>query len=217
MHELTGEKQFLEEAYFFDQRNKASILSLNVQENKLKDAGNDLTRQEASLKTSITRMSLKAANVTDSVQLAGINAAIRDDEIRLGKIQEQINADPVYRDKQAAERIPFVKELRELLDNNTTLLSYHLSEKEILVLVISATGINYYRSPVTVDFYTQLAEYKTALQTVDGLKPFEGRKEAAALYTILIKPVEQLLSVAKRLIIIPDDELNYLPFEALAG
>lgn len=215
LYELTGEKQFLEEAYFFDQRNKASILSLNVQENKLKGTGNDLTRQEASLKIAITRMSLKAANVTDSTQLAGINAAIRDDEIRLGKIQEQINADPVYRDKQAAERIPSVKELRELLDNNTTLLSYHLSEKEILVLVISSTGINYNRGPVTEDFYKQLAGYKTALHTVDGLKRFEGKPEAAALYAILIKPVEQQLAASKRLIIIPDDELNYLPFEAL--
>jgi CHAT domain-containing protein/tetratricopeptide (TPR) repeat protein len=215
LHELTGEKQFLEEAYFFDQRNKASILSLNVQENKLKDAGNDLTRQEALLRISITRMSLKAANITDSVQLAGINAAIRDDEIRLGKIQEQINADPVYRDKQAAERIPSVNELSKLLDNSTTLLSYHLSEKEILVLVISSNGINYHRAPVAEDFYKQLAGFKTALHSVDGLKRFEGRAEAAILYAILIKPVEQQLAAAKRLIIIPDDELNYLPFEAL--
>ncbi len=215
LHELTGEKQFLEEAYFFDQRNKASILSLNVQENKLKDAGNDLTRQEALLRISITRMSLKAANITDSVQLAGINAAIRDDEIRLGKIQEQINADPVYRDKQAAERIPSVNELSKLLDNSTTLLSYHLSEKEVLVLVISSNGINYHRAPVAEDFYKQLAGFKTALHSVDGLKRFEGRAEAAILYAILIKPVEQQLAAAKRLIIIPDDELNYLPFEAL--
>lgn len=215
LYELTREKQFLEEAYFFDQRNKASILSLNVQENKLKATGNDLARREASLKTSITRMSLKAVYVTDSSQLAGINAAIRDDEIQLGKIQEQINADPVYRDKQAAERIPSVKEIRELLDNATTLLSYHLSQKEVLILVISAYGISYHAAPVTENFYTQLAEYKTALHTVDGLKRFEGKDEAAALYTILIKPVEQQLLASKRLIIIPDDELNYLPFEAL--
>lgn len=215
LHELTGEKQFLEEAYFFDQRNKASILSLNVQENKLKDAGNDLVRKEASLKTSITRMSLKAASITDSLQLAGINAAIRDNEIQLGKIQEQINADPVYRDKQAAERIPSVHELIKLLDNTSTLLSYHLSEKEILVLLISVNGIHYHRAPVNDDFYKQLLAYKTALHTVDGLKRFEGRSEAAALYTILIKPVEQQLAAAKRLIIIPDDELNYLPFETL--
>lgn len=215
LHELTGEKQFLEEAYFFDQRNKASILSLNVQENKLKGAGNDLARQEASLKTSITHMSLKAANINDSAQLAGINAAIRDEEIRLGKIQEQINADPVYRDKQAAERIPSVDELIKLLDNNSTLLSYHLSENEILMLLISVKGINYYRAPVNENFYNQLLAYKAALHTVDGLKRFEGGDEAASLYAILIKPVEQQLAASKRLIIIPDDELNYLPFEAL--
>jgi len=218
LYDLTQKRNYLEEAYFFDQRNKASILSLNVQENDTRNINgknSELFRQEASLKSAITRLSLKAAPVTDSLQLKNINASVRDYEIELGKVQEKINSDPAYREKQFTEHIPAVHEIQKELDNTTGLLSYHLSDKELLVLLITGNQFEYRLSPIGPDFFEKVDSFKMALHNTAAEQRYNGAAVSSALYKILIKPVGTLLPHIERLIIIPDDELNYLPFEAL--
>jgi CHAT domain-containing protein len=217
LFDLTQEKKYLEDAYFFDQRNKASILSLNVRENEWKkelNASNPLLQQESALRTAITRLSLKAAQAPDSSALQQVNAAIRDQEIELGKIQEKINADPAWQQKRAAERIPSVEELQQKLDAVTALLSFHLSDHELLILLITGKEISYHRQPIGQAFFNQVDSLKELLSAPPGKQHYD-ESVAMALYRQLIAPVRDKLARADRLIIIPDDELNYLPFEAL--
>lgn len=218
LFDLTKKRSYLEEAYFFDQRNKASILALNVQENELKNKPgktNELFSQESSLKSAITRLSLKASQATDSLQLQSINFSIRDYEIQLGKLQDKINADPAYREKQFTENIPSVSELQKRLDHTTALLSYHLSGKELLILFISENRFEYYKLPISDNFFLQIDSFKASLHNVSGEQRYSGTEVARSLYNKLIGPVQTMPSHISRLIIIPDDELNYLPFEAL--
>ncbi|MDP4261597.1 MAG: CHAT domain-containing protein [Bacteroidota bacterium] len=218
LYDLTQKKGFLEDAYLFDQRNKASILSLNIQENEWRNkqgAGNELFRQESSVKTAITRLSLKAGQVTDSASLAKINASIRDYEIQLGKLEDKINNDPVFGEKQLNERIPPVSDLQKQLDNHTALLSYHLSDNKLLILFITAGSFEYSTSPLAKEFIAGIDSFKTSLVTEPGDQKYNGSLVSMELYKKLILPVHPKLSGIDRLIIIPDDELNYLPFEAL--
>lgn len=218
LYELTGQKDFLEEAYMFDQRNKASILSLNVQENQLRNKqenGSSLFAKESSLRSAITRLSLKAAQSTDSSLLQTINATVRDYEIQLGKIQDEIKKDPAWAEKHLAERIPSTEEIQNELDKHTALISYHLSEDELLALVITADRFEFSRSPVTGSFFAAIDSFKRSLHDISAENRYSGSGVSARLYGILIAPLKANLSDSKKLIIIPDDELNYLPFEAL--
>ncbi len=218
LYTLTKKKQYLEEAYLFDQRNKASILSLTVQENEWKNGtgiSNDLVRQESLLKSAITRLSLKIMQVTDSGQLNNINTSIRDKEIELSKLQEKINADPAWQQRKSVEQIPAITELQKRLDNTTALLSFHLSENELLILIVTANNFTYYKSVIPNNFFAAIDSFKSALQPAQAEQRYNGAIVAAHLYQTLIAPVQSNLSQIKRLIIIPDDELNYLPFEAL--
>ena len=218
LYELTRQRTYLEEAYFFDQRNKASILSLNVQENEFKNlpgSANEWIRQESSLKTAITRLTLKASQVTDSNQLVQINSAIRDTEIELGKLQEKLNKDPVWQQKRSIEQIPTIQELQKKLDNSTAILSFHLSENELLILLVTATRFEYQKSAINKNFFDKIDSFKTSLHNTSSEQRYSGTVAATDLYKQLISPLQSKLSHTKRLIIIPDDELNYLPFEAL--
>ena len=218
LFDLTQKKDFLEDAYSFDQRNKASILSLNIRANESRNKpgpNNELFLQESSARSAITRLSLKASQTTDSVTLASLNASIRDYEIQLGKLQDKMNSDPGYRQRQLAERIPTVSELQKKLDNTTALLSYHLSNDRLLILFISAGKFEYNASTVSKDLFLQIDSFKTALQAVSEDQKYKSSHLSMALYQKLISPVYSKLSQIDRLIIIPDDELNYLPFEAL--
>lgn len=218
LYEMTGDQKYLEDAYLFDQRNKASVLAFNVQENELKEKAaltNPSIMKEFALKKSITRLSLKAAQVTDSSTLASINASIRDHEIELGKLQEKLNEDPAWQLKRSPGGVPSIKELQGKLDNNTALLSYHLSGSELLILLVTSRRFEYSRTPTDKIFYAAIDDYKTALHNTSADTRYSGGNSSSILYQKLIKPFQSRLLQVKRLIIIPDDELNYLPFEAL--
>ncbi len=218
LYNLTSRKDYLDIIYQFDQQNKASILALNLQENKIRRStpGQEtLFNEESSLRTNITRLSLQAAQTTDSAKLSGLQAGIRDLEINLDKIQEKINSDPGFRLQRNLENIPTPAALEKMLDPHTALLSYHLSEKEILILIIGAGKFDIRQIPVTPAFYDEVELFKSSLQNTDMDQRYAGNLAAMHLYQVLISPLEEKLKPVKRLIIIPDDELNYLPFEAL--
>jgi CHAT domain-containing protein/tetratricopeptide (TPR) repeat protein len=218
LYELTHKKEWLEEAYLFDQRNKASILSLNLQENEMRNksaADNPLIRKESSIKTAITRLSLKASLAADSMALVKINNDIRDLEIELEKTQQKINEDPEWQKRKLPEQIPSINELQKKLDDNTALLSYHLSENELLLFFITNSKFEYYVSSVTKTFFSAIDSLKQALQNTSAEYRYNSNAVSTTLYNALISPVQPLLSNINRLIIIPDDELHYLPLEAL--
>ncbi len=218
LYELSNNINYLEQAYQFDQMNKASILALNVQENQLRKTNGQnqgLLEKEIQIKKNITRLSLTAARQKDSNTLKNTIADIRDQEIELGSIQEKLKEDPAWKIQSAATRIPDVAQLQRKMDNNSVLLSYHLSERELLVLLISNRKFEYYKTDIDPVFFARLAHFKNLLQSGAGDQRYEGSQAAQALYQVLIKPVYTSLKQYTRLVIIPDDELNYLPFEAL--
>ena len=218
LFELTGKINYLEQAYNFDQLNKASILALNVQENELrKTSGKNsaLLEEEARIKQNITRLSLSATREKDSNALKAVITSIRDYEIGLGKIQEKLNEDPAWQIRETGLQIPSVTSLQRKLDNNSTLLSYHLSDHELLVLLISNRKFEYYKTEIDPGFFERLEHFKQLLQNGAVDQRYEGSQAAQALYQVLIKPLYPSLKQYSRLVIIPDDELNYLPFEAL--
>jgi CHAT domain-containing protein len=219
LFELTGTQEYLEEAYLFDQRNKASLLSLNLMENEIRTqtpTDDTLLKREASLKTTITRLSLKASIAADSTGLANINTAIRDQEIELEKIREKMYAAPEWQKRKLTEQIPSVPVLQKRLDKKTALLSYHLSNDELLMLSITASSFSYHKTPVSKDFFDTLDSFKQVLQSASAESINNNNKFASPrLYQMLIGPAAAELSTVTRLVIIPDDELHYLPFEAL--
>ena len=204
---------------FFDQQNKASILSLNLQLQEIQKQGgasSEIIGKERSLKSAITRLSLGVSPASDSSQVSQINKQISDLEIQLAGLQQNLNNDPKYSQLQLADLIPSIRDLQnKILDHKTALISYHLSESELLTLVITTKGLNYFKQTINEDFYKNIQSYLKYLHNVGGEENFGGNVVSRYLYTSLIKPVLPYIRRCDRLIIIPDDELNYVPFEAL--
>lgn len=218
LYKLTGKKSYLEDVYFFDQRNKASVLSLNINMQEMSQTGSfkdELQRREGDLRSAITRDVLKIANQQDSLELAKLRASVRDKEITLNNVREEMYADPIKRQLLATGNIPSINRLQHRLDNSTTLLSFHLSGKELLTLLISNTHFDYQLSPIPKNFQADIDQLKTALYHSNTEKRYDGKVAATSLYQYLVSPLLSSLRQTKRLIIIPDDELHYLPFEAL--
>ncbi len=218
LYELTGKMQYLEQAYQFDQLNKASILTLNVQENELRKTpglNSELIEKENTIKRTITRLSLSATREKDSNTLKRMIGTIRDLEIELGNIQGKINEDPAWKVRASGLQIPSVSQLQRKLDNNSALVSYHLSDQELLVLLVSNRKFEYYRTEIDPVFFQRLLQFKTLLKNGSADQRYEGVNISQSLYQVLIKPIYPSLKQYTRLVVIPDDELNDMPFEAL--
>ena len=91
LYSKTGNKNYLEQLYYFDQQNKASVLAFNQEFSELAQQTNShLLQNVQDLKRKITALSIKANTITDSLQLATISVSIRNLEIELGKKQDEL-------------------------------------------------------------------------------------------------------------------------------
>lgn len=215
LFEKTGKSKYIEQAWQFDQENKASILSYNIFENAIRDRDQlkGQMNRERSIRSALTRLSLKASTEIDKEKLRQINNSIRDNEILLGKIRDTITATNSKNIRPPVKSYSWFQ--KNLLDNNAALLSYHLSENELLIFCITQKLITYRKLPVNDHFYAAIDSFTRDLHNVNPDQKFDAEEISKELYTWLINPVFSLISEKHRLIIIPDDELNYLPFEAL--
>lgn len=217
LYELSKQEKYFEAAYLFDQQNKASALALTIRENELRaNLGNtdQLVQKESILKTAITRLSLKASNA-DSIELVKINSEVREMEIQLGKLQEQLNKEPEAVQNRSLNQIPPVDELQNKLDRQTALLSFHLSANELVAFIITSNDFAHKRTAIDSNFFKQVAALKQALYYTSPDQRYTGEQAASYLYLQLLAPFREQLEKVERIIIIPDDELNYLSFEAL--
>ncbi|HMU46058.1 MAG TPA: CHAT domain-containing protein [Chitinophagaceae bacterium] len=218
LYNFTSDKEYLEQAWQFDQRNKASVLSLNVRENEWKkksDINPVLLEEEESAMSAITRLSLRAQQISDSTELSRINSNIRDIEISLGKTREKLKQDPSYKKLNIYDNTPSIADFQNQLGINTGLISFHLSETELLAILITKNDVGYYKLPVGKEFFDQLESFQKELYNTSPEHRYNGKNISSDLYQKLMFPFSKRFSQLKRLVIIPDDELNYLPFEAL--
>ena len=218
LYKLKNDPHYLEEAYLFDQRNKASALTFSLEENNVRKTSGiseTVSNQQAAVKSEITRLSLKAGRIADSSELATIATTIQNDEIQLAELQEQMNKNTEYAGQMASIKVPSIKNVQQLLDKRSALLSYHLGNKELLIFCITSNSFDYVSQPINSNFSANVHLLINSLHDMNQATRYAGTNVASSLYQLLIQPALSKISNAKRLIIIPDDELNYVPFEAL--
>lgn len=202
----TKNRKFIDDLYFFDQQNKASVLSLKMQSSEtVSKKDTSLIYKERALRSEITRLSLKATQLNDSNIIVSINKEIRDHEIELGKMQDQIST-------STSAKIPTIEFLQKhFLDKKTTLISFHLSENKLTTTLIAQNRLNCFQQLLPANFHQSVLDY------IDALKKETFPDSTAAisqqLHHFLFGNLD--LKNTGRLIIIPDDELNYLPIESL--
>jgi CHAT domain-containing protein/Tfp pilus assembly protein PilF len=207
LYSKTKKQEYLDALYQFDQHNKASVLSLKMQSSEMVSEKNtSLVSKERNIRSEITRLSLKANQLKDSFNLSAINKQIRDYEIELGKTQEQMPTSAV------GVKIPSISFLqKQFLDKKTALISYHLSENELITTCITQNKAECFKQTLPPNFH------ETVLGYVEGLKQgtFDSTTSAVSkqLYSFLFGKTS--IKDISRLILVPDDELNFLPFESL--
>ncbi|HEY9646825.1 MAG TPA: CHAT domain-containing protein, partial [Chroococcidiopsis sp.] len=106
-------------------------------------------------------------------------------------------------------------QIQQLLDNDTLLLEYWLSEEKSYLWVISRQGIQTYELPNRIAIeQAARAFYNTLTIPSERIQIVRGANAGRALSQMILAPIADQLD-GQRLIVVPDGALHYIPFTAL--
>ena len=163
-----------------------------------------------------TRERLLRRKTTKPEQLEKVNSEINNLELELEKISLQIrNESPQYANLTRGKTLS-TKEIQNLLDNETVLLEYKLGKKRSHLWLVTNNSIKYLDLPNSGEIYSEARTFyqevvRNGTDYIDGVEREQLQKR---LYNVLLGKVKNEIK-GKRLAIVADGMLQYLPFSAL--
>jgi CHAT domain-containing protein len=148
----------------------------------------------------------QVATLQDELKKAGAEREELEREIRR---QHPSYAEIRYPAPLRAEAV------RALLDEQTAMLEYFLGQENSFLFVVTRESVASFRLPKADEIGRLTQELREAIKT-PGRREFNSFTRAShRLYQTLVAPASDALAGKKRLLIVPDGALHYLPFEAL--
>jgi CHAT domain-containing protein len=153
-------------------------------------------------------------------QIAAIEKEIQEARTEYWTLEGRIRASsPGYAALTQVQPLS-ASQVRQLLDSDTLLLEYALGEKHSYVWVITRTSIASYELPKLAGIETsarrlyKLLSLPNATEAATRERQRRVRRAAAALSRLVLEPVATELG-NKRLLIVADGALQYIPFSVL--
>lgn len=173
-----------------------------------------IAQQRLSLEHS--RMVKLAARKPSTEELAAVERAVNTATDEVDQVENEIRkASPTY--ATLTEPSPMtVKEAQSTrLDPTTILLEYSLGHYKSYLWVISHTQITSIELPKQAEIDAASRRLMTTLVSKEGSRPDEINAAANSLAEMVLIPAIPFFQNAKRVIIVPDGSLAYVPFAAL--
>ena len=136
----------------------------------------------------------------------------------LVKNQEAMNKRAVTDTASIGELRPLTADnIRKMLDKNTAVIDYFVGGKAVIGVIITTAGTSAKILPQDASWLKRnIHDYRKRIESVlDSESVSEYEDQGLALYEALVKPFEDRLGGIRRLCIIPQGVLHYLPFHAL--
>ncbi len=166
------------------------------------------------------KMSLLNAKAS-SAQVTAIIKEIADLTAERGQVESQIRmSSPRYAALTQPQPLS-AKDIQQMLDGDTLLLEYSLGEKRSYVWAVTQNDVKAYELPGRAEIekaagevYKILTPPESAVVQSDSQRKAEFNQKADALSQLILKPVANDLG-NKRLVIVADGILQYIPFSVL--
>ncbi|MFQ5616117.1 MAG: CHAT domain-containing protein, partial [Anaerolineales bacterium] len=222
LYDITGSRSYLERAFEFAERGKSALLRLNLQELKAKSFSGiddkilrkekELTQQIAALEITIAREKQhKERNKGKIVDLEAEYHQLKSQhEFLLADLEQNY---PRYYELKYQESIPRIREIQGAFGENTALLNYFVGDSLIYLFVVTNDNLELVPLPKGEKFDSLVETYTSSIRRIVDARTYI--ESASRLYNLLIQPVQTTLARYKKLVIIPDGLLYYVPFEAL--
>jgi len=223
LYTVTRDKRYHHLAFSFAERSKAGILQDAITQSNAKQfAGipDSLLALESRLKTDlvynetqyhIEKESGEDANETSLKNLQNrifnLNQAYDNLILRFEKDYPEY-----YSLRYTPDSISATDVQKILPDSRTALLEYFVADSSITIFAITKNSFAVTSKKLPASFASEVRQFRRSIQNIESE---EYVRLAEKLYDRLISPIQPSLKGIRKLYIIPDGILHYLPFEAL--
>lgn len=207
-----------ERAFQFAEKAKASLLFAAIQDNEAREyayISQDLLDQEYELKQQIARLeyelSTKGLDEGENSELALVLNGLNESLSEL--ILEMERSSPAYYQLKYQTNSLDVKQIKQQLPANTSLVEYFAGENTWYVFTVNKASVQVF----TVNRDTaSIQEYLRLLPQTASLSPEKQARFQVLGYELYQELIGEIAAeLGEEIIIVPDGELNYLPFETL--
>jgi len=220
LFQLTQKPDYQNLIFDFYEKSRAASLSDIIRDADLKPKTINaaLLAQEKGLYQQITGLQT-AIKRSDSTSAVKFKAQLVDKEIELDRLTKRFEREfPAYYQLKFDIQTPTTATIQQqLLSSDAALIQYFLTSSQLYTLVLTREQANVLVQPVDSIFRQSISKFRALLSLNPGSKAYDGRTYSSAIYSKLITPALPFISTKKRLLIVRDAELNYLPFEVLAA
>lgn len=227
LYAKTQKEEYLELAWKYSEYSKSELLQDAFAEAKANNnlgVSEDILEREQQLKIEIELLNgeirtLKhiSNNKADSLKNRQFKL-----ESELNELKKQIAVMyPNYHQLQYDRTLPNVQDVQNQLEKNEAIIQYFLGEKMIYIFVFDQEKLQAHQltyPPSLTNLVRQMREGLTPQHVEENPEQSHQyyTKSAYKLYQLMVLPIiEQLSPNIDQLIIIPDGELSYIPFELL--
>lgn len=234
LYQLTGQEELAEKAFQNMEKKKAASLFDQLSEMESRSASlipDSLTEKETRLSTSMTYLRERLFSEMndgepDTARIFEFKARIFETEQELNKLRDYLenNFQDYFQTKYAQKPITF-DQIRRKIQPGEVVISYSmnmpdtLNEGNLYIFALSKKDRRFLKQPVTEQTIKDIRTVYSVLSSNQflnsGIREFTSFcSSARRLYKLMVMPLQDMLT-EKRLTIIPDGMLSYLPFEAL--
>ena len=233
LYDLTAEKKYLQLAYKYAQQGKANELKYEIARNKLfsnNEIPDSLRNKEKELQGNIEGYNVLIRNestlpVPDTTKLAYWKDKLFDLNRLLEKQTKVIEQNyPRYIDKIKKGNIISIDSIQKYLKPEENLIEYVMSDKDekgarkLYEFVMTQKNLVCHTEIIDSTLFGKLIELKEQLISQfteeNNIGNYNKMNQMSFnAYSLLIQPIEKYFA-GKQLIIIPDNEISYLPFDA---
>ncbi|MEK7718423.1 MAG: CHAT domain-containing tetratricopeptide repeat protein [Bacteroidota bacterium] len=233
LYETTHEPQYFEKGFEISERSRSAdfqTMLREVQAKKVSEVPDSLLKKETDLKGEIAAYENFIFNEKSSPAPDQKKINLWKDKVfSLSKsYQQMINLFekeyPTYYQYKYADPVVSVQKIQGSLERREAFVEYFINvgEKksggELYTFVITNQDYKIIRQTLNPELDETIDHFLKFIKNGEVLKTrkadfVEYAKNASLLYKLLIEPVEPSM-IDYRLIIVPDDKLSYLPFDA---
>lgn len=229
LFEATHEAGYLERAFALVEQNKAMLLRQSLRESQAKASANlpdSVLATEQTLRDSISQIEtalLKVDKSQDSLQYWDLRTKLTQErEAYFNWVKKIEAAYPEYYNLKYKVQSISLLNIQQQLPPKTMMVNYFRGEKYLFSFGVASDTIVCHQDSLPADWTTRLQTYYRAITDhqylLDSSKAVLSLvgNEGLAFYQTLLEPLLENTSEAiEKLIVVPDEELNRIPFSAL--
>lgn len=205
-------------AFYFSEKNKSSVLLealAGSEAQKFAGIPDTLLQKEHNLQIDMALYKRLLAEQPDTAREIMFNdklfKANREYDALIKTFENEF---PEYFELKYNQKPAMAKDIQEILDNKTAMISYFSGDSTISIFTITKDNLDFKMIPINENLADIINEYRYGLIYTNSTRFAEEYKiHAYNLYKRLLP--ENINQQIENLIIIPDAELSMIPFETM--